>query len=88
MHGHCRIKLGFGRATCHGDAEKLRHFPCPFARDMAAENDIGFAINNQLHKGAFIAARKSVLHGAEAGFVDVNVGMCGAGLGFGEADQA
>ena len=81
-------KSDFLGAEPDGNAEKLGHFAGIGAADVAAQHAVGFAVHHQLHQHALVAARQRVLHGAEAGFVDIDLGIVLAGLGFGQANGA
>ena len=77
-----------GRAHPHGDAEALDHFARGLAQNMHAEHFIGVAIHHQFHQGAVGAARQSIFHRPEAGFVNHDIGMAFTRLFLAHADGA
>ena len=73
MNGDRPVKVGLGCAHLQRNSKHLRQFASVGPQNMDAQNLVRVRIDDQLHHHLLVPARKGVLHGTEAGLVDVEV---------------
>src|SRR5260370_21028271 len=80
------VELPLGRTAFDRDRQPLDDLRRVLTEHMAAKHAIGLGIDDELDKGALVAARQGVLHRLEAGAVDVDLAMLVARLFLGQTD--
>src|SRR5690242_10264610 len=73
VDGNGAVEIGLSRAHGDGDTHELDHFTRAVAHDVGPDDLICRFFDDDLHQDALVPPRERRLHGAESGFIDIDL---------------